>query len=448
MNPFHRVRGLWTAVTVTALVLGATLLIVERGEEGPRPNIVLFITDDEALGSAEVMPKLRSWLVEGGLSFEPGLVTTPMCCPSRASIFTGRYAHNNRVRTNRDALKLDSGTTVQRYLNDAGYRTGIVGKYLNGWPKERMPPHFDYSAVSHGNEYDGGTWTVNGEVVEEVSTYSTEFIGQHVEEFFESSGTRPWFLVISTTAPHSPAVPEPSYEHAAVPPPQSNPALADRDRSDKLPIEARYAFQATRRFRASQLRTMMSVDDLIGDVDDALQERGEKDETLAFYISDNGLLRGEHALTGKGHPLRPAVEVPFYLSWPEMIEPGRDDRLAANIDIGPTILDAAGLWDGADHSMDGRSLLDDWRRAEILLEYRKSGSFVSPSWASFRSREIQYIEYYDETGETIFRELYDLVRDEWQLTNQLASGTDTGLDVAALSQRLQRYRHCSGSDCP
>jgi arylsulfatase A-like enzyme len=192
----------------------------------------------------------------------------------------------------------------------------------------------------------------------------------------------------------------------------------------------------------------MSVDDLIGDVDDALQERGEKDETLAFYISDNGLLRGEHELTGKGHPLRPAVEVPFYLSWPEMIEPGRDDRLAANIDIGPTILDAAGLWDGADHSMDGRSLLDDWRRAEILLEYRKSGSFVSPSWASFRSREIQYIEYYDETGETIFRELYDLVRDEWQLTNQLASGTDTGLDVAALSQRLQRYRHCSGSDCP
>jgi arylsulfatase A-like enzyme len=432
---------------MTALILVTTLLIVEGGEEGPQPNIVLFITDDEALGSIEVMPNLRSWLIEEGRSFEPGIVTTPMCCPSRASILTGRYAHNHGAMKNGDALRMDADTTVERYLSDAGYHTGIIGKYLNAWPKDRVPPHFDYSAVSHGNEYDGGTWTVNGEV-EKVSTYSTDFIGQQVDEFFESSGARPWFLVISTTAPHSPAVPEPRYAHAEVPLPQSNPALNDRDRSDKLPIEAGRAFQTTRKFRASQLRTMMSVDDLIGDVDEALQERGEKDETLAFYISDNGLLRGEHALTGKGHPLRPAVEVPFYLAWPQSIEPGRDDRLAANIDIAPTILDAVGLSGEVETPMDGRSLLDDWRRSEILLEYEKSLTFVSPSWASLRSRELQYIEYYDETGEVIFRELYDLVRDEWQLTNQLGSGSGTALGVDALSRRLQGYRDCSGSGCP
>jgi arylsulfatase A-like enzyme len=448
VNPLRGGRVLWAAVAVAgALILVATLLIVSRGEESPRPNIVLFITDDESLGSIEVMPNLRAWLVEGGRTFEPGLVTTPMCCPSRASIFSGTYAHNNGVLTNRDALALDSDTTVQRYLNDAGYRTGIVGKYLNAWPRDRTPPHFDYSAVSHGTEYDGGTWTVNGEV-EAVPTYSTEFIAQQVEKFFESNDGRPWFLVISTTAPHSPAVPEPRYARAEVPTPPDNPALADRDRSGKVPIDARYAFQTTRRFHAAQLRTMMSVDDLIGGVDDALQERGQKDETLALYISDNGLLRGEHALTGKGHPFRPAVEVPFYMSWPGTIEPGRDERLAANIDIGPTILDAAGLAADADHPMDGRSLLDDWRRSEILLEYEMGGNFVSPSWASLRSRDVQYIEYYDDGGEVIFRELYDLVRDEWQVTNLLAGGGDPGFDVGALSRRLRSYRTCSGRDCP
>lgn len=448
MKRLHRAGGLLTAVGLTALVLVSTLLIVRPAEQQRpySPNIVLFITDDEPLGSMDVMPNLRSWLVEGGRSFEPGLVTTPMCCPSRASIFSGRYVHNHGVLTNDDALELNSDT-VQRYLRDAGYRTGIVGKYLNRWPKKRTPPHFDYSAVSHGDPYDGGTWTVNGEV-EEVSAYSTGFIGRHVEEFFESSGERPWFLVISTTAPHSPAVPEPSYVRAEVPPPPSNPALADVDRSDKLPIEARRFFQAGREFRASQLRTLMSVDDLIGDVDDALQEQGKREETLAFYISDNGLLRGEHGLTGKGHPLRPAVEVPFYMAWPQSIEPGRDDRLAANIDIAPTILDAAGLTAEVEPPMDGRSLLREWRRSEILLEYERSGNFVSPSWASVRSRDVQYIEYYDENGEVIFRELYDLVRDEWQLTNLLLLERDTGIDVSALRDRLQTYRGCAGRDCP
>jgi arylsulfatase A-like enzyme len=137
------------------------------------------------------------------------------------------------------------------------------------------------------------------------------------------------------------------------------------------------------------------------------------------------------------------------MSWPGTIEPGADERLAANIDIGPTILDAAGLAAGTDHPMDGRSLLDDWRRSEILLEYEMSGNFVSPSWASLRSRDVQYIEYYDDdTGEVIFRELYDLIRDEWQVTNLLAGGGDPGFDVAALSRRLQSYRTCSGRDCP
>lgn len=443
-----RARGLWTALVLTTVVLVATLLNVEPAEQRPgRPNIVLFITDDESLGSIDVMPNLRSWLVEGGRSFEPGLVTTPLCCPSRASIFSGRYAHNHGALTNDDADKLNSDSTVQRYLRDEGYRTGIVGKYLNRWPTRRKPPHFDYSAVARGVRYEGGTWTVNGEV-EEVSSYSTEFIGRHVEEFLESSDERPWFLVIATNAPHFPAVPEPSYVRAEVPPPSSNPALADLDRSDKLPLEARGTFQSSRKFHANQLRTMMSVDDLIGDVDDTLQERGEKEETLAFYISDNGLLRGEHGLTGKGHPLRPAVEVPFHMAWPQVIEPGPDDRLAANIDIAPTILDAAKIAAEVEPSMDGRSLLDEWRRSEILLEYERGGNFVSPSWASVRSRDVQYIEYYDDTGEVIFRELYDLVRDEWQLTNLLARKRNAGIDVSALSHRLQAYRRCSGRDCP
>ncbi|MGH2751975.1 MAG: sulfatase-like hydrolase/transferase [Actinomycetota bacterium] len=447
------VRGLLhnaTAASCVALLsLGVLVAACTGASRDERPNLILFITDDESVGSTEVMPHLRSWFVESGRSFEPGFVTTPLCCPSRASILSGRYMHNHGVRLNREAENLDLDETLQRHLSAGGYRTGIVGKFLNAWPSDRDPPDFDYFVVSKGFPFEGGTWNVNGDT-QDVATYSTTFIRDHVAEFLETTdaGT-PWLLIVSTIAPHAPAIPEPKYADAPVPPPTTNPALEVTDRSAKLPLGSKRSFQTRPRFRADQLRTMMSVDDVIGDVDRALEERDEKSDTLAFYISDNGLLRGEHGLTGKGHPLRPAVEVPFYMAWPGRIEPSTDDRLAANIDIAPTMMDAAGLLDEIDHPLDGRSLLEDWRRAEILLEYQRNPKFVSPSWASIRTDVAQYIEYYDQAGETRFRELYDLADDEWQLTNLLGGGRKTHHGAAAaFGERLERYRRCSGSGCP
>ena len=96
------------------------------------PNIVIFVTDDQRDG-LEAMPKTVAWLGKGGTRYANAFATTPLCCPSRASIFSGRYAHNHGVTSNSDPRDLNQQTTMQYYLDRAGYRTGIFGKYMNSW---------------------------------------------------------------------------------------------------------------------------------------------------------------------------------------------------------------------------------------------------------------------------------------------------------------------------
>ena len=136
---------------VAALLVAAVLAVptpLTRAQE-ERPNILVIITDDQR-ASMSFMPQTVEWLQRGGTRFSRAFATTPLCCPSRASIFTGQYAHNHGVRLNHDAEKLNQEETIQRYLQDAGYRTAIVGKYLNEWDLSRDPPYFR-SVGHHGS---------------------------------------------------------------------------------------------------------------------------------------------------------------------------------------------------------------------------------------------------------------------------------------------------------
>src|SRR5918992_225131 len=119
------------------------------GQESP-PNILVILTDDQrAAGTVTqlAMPATRRWLLDSGTRFPNAFATTPLCCPSRASIYTGQYAHNHGVRLTEDAL--DHRNTLQRYLQEAGYQTGIVGKFLNSWDYQNDPPHFDRFTLIH-----------------------------------------------------------------------------------------------------------------------------------------------------------------------------------------------------------------------------------------------------------------------------------------------------------
>lgn len=423
------------------------------------PNILLIVTDDQRVGSLEVMDRTRRYFRRGGRRYPNAYSTSPLCCPSRASIMTGRYPHNHGVRRNEDAANLVQETTLQHYLQQSGYNTGVVGKYLNSWKEaEADPPHFDRWAViddaSYGKVYRDFVANVDGEVVRP-DGYSTSFIADQAVDFmtsFERDDPRPWFLYVAPFAAHKPFVPHQRYRDVATPPWFGNPAVGESDRSDKPPwVQDRHVrLPGGRSVARVQYRTLMSADDMVARITRAMARFGENEDTLAIFISDNGYLWGEHGLASKRFPYTPAVEVPLYVRWPGQIEPGSvDERLAANIDIAPTIAEVVGFSPSAEHPMDGRSLFAPSTRDRILIEFFGSGVGKVPPWASIRSATYQYIEYGEAPAVPVFTEYYDLETDPFQLENLLGDGNPTNDPPAPLLKAdLQQARECRGTSCP
>jgi arylsulfatase A-like enzyme len=428
----------------------------EPARADARPNIILVVTDDQPTGTLSVMPQTRRWVKRGGVKLSNAYVTTPVCCPSRASILSGRYAHNHQVKTNEDSFRLDQEATVQRALGEAGYRTAIFGKYLNKWRGD--PPYFDeWATISGRHLYYEGTWNVNGTLVES-SEYRTEFVADKAVQFIANSHSgdpnRPWFLFLAVDAPHSPYLAERKYEGASVPKWKPSPAVREKNRSDK----PRYVRQSDARrrawsVRARQLRTLMSVDDLMGDLSTTLRATGEHSNTFVIFLSDNGYTWGDHGLLGapmsKGTPYTGSIRVPMLMAWPARWDgPAVDDRMVANIDIAPTVLDAAGTTMGR---LDGHSVLDaNWKRTVLLAEFwQKRGEQRStvPNWTSIRTPSYQYVEYTRDRT-VIAREYYKLRPDPWQLRNLLGdSKRANDPDVGRLGQLLRRARGCAGREC-
>ncbi len=440
----------------------------------PRPpNVLIVVTDDQRSGSLDVMPRTRRIFGDEGTLYLNAFVADPLCCPSRASILTGRYDHNNGVLGNGDALKLDQDTTIARYLQDAGYHTGIVGKFLNTWPLDRDPPHFDRWSIFN-NGYNNTSWNVQGSP-ETVGEYSTSFVSDQAVEFLrqsESNDSQPWFLYVATSAPHDPWIPEPKYDTAPLPPFRQNPAMLETDTSDKPPWVQEAIKLTPERIaqnRAGQLRTLLSVDDMVARLFRTLHMLGEDRNTLAFFLSDNGFLWGEHGvagdrgeqetgftrITGKRLPYTQSIHVPFMVRWPGHIRSGVvDPRFVMNVDIAPTIMSAAGLRADPSAPMDGRSLLSGQSRDRMFFEYFVDPLYPPiPSWGSVRTESFQYVEYYGASGKVIFREYYDLKADPFQLDN-LFGDSDPSNDplVSELSHEIRVDSGCrgiTGSDaCP
>jgi arylsulfatase A-like enzyme len=343
--------------------------------------------------------------------------------------------------------RLDHRTTLQRYLLRAGYRTGIAGKFLNGWPLQRDPPFFHRWAITGTGDYYGQMFNNDGDV-RRVDGYSTTFIRRRSAAFlrgFEHRDRRPWLLFVTPNAPHGPFRAERRYRRAPAPPWDGNPAVFEEDRSDKPPFvqESKMTFRRGRRLRKRQLRTLMSVDDLVGQLKRELGRLGERLRTLAVFVSDNGLFWGEHGLGHKRLPYTQAVGVPFMVRWPGHLPPGvGDDRLVANVDLAPTALHAAGL--RRPSGMDGRSLLREASRPRLLLEHFRDSKNLVPTWTSLRTATYQYVEYRWD-GDVRFREYYDLSADPWQLDNLLEDGNPLNdPDVASLHDLLARDRRCQG----
>ena len=452
-----RAYALLLALAV-ALSAAATLQPGVRASAGEpaAPNVLIIVTDDQATGTAlrQVMPNLRRYFLHEGRRFGNAYATTPVCCPSRVSIMSGRYVHNHGIETNLEGDRFNEADSLQRRLHEAGYRTGIFGKYLNAWPLSRSPSYFSDWAIMRSG-YNNVDFNVNG-LVTRVPDYSTEYIQDRAVNFLRTADTladdQPWLMYVTPYAPHGPFGTNWAHKGEWVPAWKPNPATEETDRTDKPPyVQARPGTprDVLQRSWRKSLRSLMAVDDMVGRVM-RVMERLDESNTLAIYLSDNGMLWGEHgSMSGKRLPYTRSVQVPLFARWPRYIEArSRDRRLVANIDITPTALAAAGL--APDPGLDGRSLLDrTWRRDRLLLEYwDKDEGFDIPSWASLRTKTYQYVSYRDQLDQQVFEEYYDLTSDPWQLENLMVDEQPLYPDPAYLDSiraLLERDRGCAGT---
>jgi arylsulfatase A-like enzyme len=458
-----RGRLVLAGLVVAGLALGLVAVAAARGTgragdraaQRPRPNVLVIVTDDARAETLAAMPKTRRWIGDAGVTFTNGFAPTPSCCPSRASIFSGRYVHNHGVLRQQLAGHLDQRTTLARYLKEAGYHTAMAGKFLNRWPLKTPPPGYDRYALANGGYYDQ-VWAVDG-AIRRVPTYSTTFIGDQALadlDSFERDDATPWFAYLATFAPHDPRVPEPKYAKATFPEldkvgPSTVPPVTGKPRylADRTSVSLAEAA----RVRTGQLRTLLSVDDLVDRVMRRLSDTGELDNTLVFFLSDNGYAWGEHRHVGKFVPYTESIKVPFVVRWPGHLAAGTvDDRMVATIDIKPTVLAAAGIPLRDGDVVDGRSLLDGGRRQRLLAEYwlDQANAPGIRDWAALRTPAWQYIEDYDQPGGATFREFYDLTSDPGMERNLLADHDPANDPPAGIQAELAAARACKGADCP
>lgn len=415
-----------------------------------RPNVVVVLSDDQRTETVARMPNVQSLLAAKGTSFGRAQVPTPLCCPSRASLLTGRYAHDTGVWSNGRPdggwwVVHESGLedrTVAVALHKAGYRTGLVGKYFNSFAKwsdaDYTPPGWDTFLAFRTPAKSGGYYnyalsdgTARGTRIED---YSTDVLAQAAEEFIRSTPSeQPLFLYFAPYAPHAPARPAPRHRGAWAGRILAPKSLTEdlRDKPQWVRRQRSPGRRALDLALSRQQESLMAVDEAVARLVGALDDTARLANTLVVYLSDNGLLLGEHGLVGKGAPYDPAVSVPMLLRWDGRVEPGaRDQRLALNLDVTATIAAATSV----PYVTDGLSLLGPRRRAGFVLEGAADTKVGRPAFCGWRSVDWTYVRW--ATGE---EELYSQRTDQNQLRNL---ALDALQRPRLLSMRATARRHC------
>jgi arylsulfatase A-like enzyme len=444
---------------VAALVAAGGPSPIASGGVGP-PNIVLILTDDQRWDTLWAMPYVQDLLVAHGVSFTSSFVVNPLCCPARASILTGRYSHSTGVYSNKTGFSdFDDASTVATWLEGAGYRTGLVGKYLNGYDQvdaTYVPPGWDRwvaftSQTGQGMyyDYDVSVDGVNTHYGSDPGDYSTDVLASYATDFIDTTpaGT-PLFLYFSVKAPHFPAVPGPNHQtEFSDLPPWRPPSWNEPDVSDKpgwvqaLPPLSTHDIDVIDGRRVDQYRTLLSVDDAVAGIVDALTAAGRMSNTMLVFASDNGWLWGEHRWDGKKVPWEESIRVPLVVRYDPMTPtPRLENRMALNIDLAPTFAALAGV--PAPGAV-GRSLLPvlpggqvAWR-SDFLVEnsVNSGGEDEVPTYCAVRNKTYLYVRYL-ATGE---EELYPIKADPYELDNK---ALDPGYASALAQLRLRSQKLC------
>jgi arylsulfatase A-like enzyme len=370
-----RRRARWCVAFAAAAIVATACGGSSSNAKPPRPNIVFLLTDDQRWDSMHQLPTMnaqKEWA-----RFSNMFIEDPQCCPARAAILTGRHTHHTHVQTLNDGRKLDESTTIATLLHDAGYRTALFGKYLNGYPfppKKARPPGWDTFQANTGRiTYDDNTLIQNGKTVHYgKKDYPTELFTRKAVHFIDNTKkSRPFFLYVGYNAPHAtdvgPPVPEKRDVGSCASEKFDEPSnfnAVDKVREaawmdGTVPVDP----ATQQQWRVATCETLRSVDRSVNTILDELRKTGRMDDTYIVFMSDNGYGFGEHRLTGKGDLYEESIRVPLWVRGPG-VHAGDVDRLTSNIDITPTLLDWARV-DAPKGFLDGHSFAADLRGEDV-----------------------------------------------------------------------------------
>ena len=441
------------------------------------PNIVFILTDDLAMNLVQFMPHVLA-MQKDGVTFNNYFVTDSLCCPSRSSIFTGRYPHNTGIFKNQGndggyiAFR-DRGheqTTFAIALSAAGYRTGMMGKYLNGYRPELHPPAPAWTlwAVA-GNGYPEFHYSLSedGKVVRygtDPQDYLTDVLSAKAVRFIQQGGSRPFMIEIATFTPHAPYVPAPrdanAFPDLRAPRTAAFNASPDANTPNwltKHPALTDVDMRAIDIAFRKRAQSVLAVDKMIGELQAAVAAIGQEKNTYFVFSSDNGYHMGEYRLMpGKMTAFDTDIHVPLVITGPGISAGLTVDDVVENIDVCPTFTELAGA--SSPPNVDGRSLVP-WlhgqkiadARTAILVEHHgprhepadpdapapRSGN--PPSYEAIRTRTELYVQYAD--GE---REYHDLAADPDELHNTFSSLSKE--KKLALTAAVAAIQNCHGTE--
>ncbi len=428
---------------------------------GAKPlNVVFILSDDhryDALGFLNAQSFIKTpymdQLAKDGAYFPNAFVTTSLCSPSRASILTGLYAHKHQVINNTHPVTKEM-VFFSQYLQSAGYQTALVGKWHIGEDSDEPQRGFDYwvSFLGQGSylpEKNG--LNVNGRKVPQTK-YITDELTDYALNFLASrKKDKPFALYLSHKGVHSNFIPAERHKgmfggHTFNPPPSMNedagkeyPMWVQNQRNSWHGVDFPYHSNLDiEEYYKRYAETLYGVDENIGRVLAFLKKNGLSESTLVIYMGDNGFHFGEQGLIDKRTAYEASMRVPMLAYCPGLIKPGSVVKeVVANIDIAPTILEAAGL--KAPGYMDGKSFLPllkggDMKWRDVLLyEYYWERNFPhTPTMHAIRGERYKYIHY---MGIWDTDELYDLKEDPFEMHNLIRSSKHQSI-VTTMNKQL------------
>ncbi|TWU66105.1 Arylsulfatase [Crateriforma conspicua] len=448
--------------------------VQQRAGVQPR-NVIFILTDDHRYDAMSFMghpfletPHLDS-LASNGVHLKNAFVTTSLCSPSRASILTGLYTHKHRVIDNNRAVP--EGTLFfPQYLQQAGYNTGFFGKWHMGGGNDDPRPGFDHwvSFRGQGNYLPPGpnyTLNVNGERVKQKGYITDELTDYALDWLDQQSDDQPFFMYLSHKAVHANFTPAERHEDRYadadlsflprgkdITAENNSPRWVRDQRNSWHGID--FSYHSDRGLDYLYRRyceSLLAVDDSVGRVLQRLKDKGIHDETLIVYMGDNGFMWGEHGLIDKRVSYEESIRVPMMMQCPDLYDGGKVvEQVIGNIDVGPTIMHAAGLT--TPEYMDGRSFLElpndadqPWRDYFLYVYYWEKNFPQSPTQFALRGDRFKYITYY---GLWDTDELYDLSKDPKETQNLIHDPEYQNVVQEMENQLYSMLGQAGGMDIP